>query len=154
MFTPRDPKTFAERLMYLAGSSRSIDVAEWCGLPYNTINNYINTGRMPSAEALLKISESHSVNIHWLLTGLGEIYSNGAQPPALPEVEVTKAPAPAPAPTPVPELHTPTGFVGEAVIHVPAFELRITFTGSGQSMPDSVQVSIPLIKAHKNESSK
>jgi len=47
--------------------------ARKAGIPPSTFQNYIE-GRYPHAEHLIHIYETYNVNIHWLLTGIGEPY--------------------------------------------------------------------------------
>jgi phage repressor protein C with HTH and peptisase S24 domain len=97
---------------------------------------------MPSAEALIKIHENKGVNIQWLLTGFGEPYISEVEASeiAAPVEEIEETPA-----TPAPRVReTP----GEMVIHIPAFEIRVTHTGGSDPSPASVKkVLVPLIQA-------
>jgi Bacteriophage CI repressor helix-turn-helix domain len=47
--------------------------AKNAGIPTSTFQGYIN-GRLPHSEHLIRIRETYSVNINWLLTGKGEKY--------------------------------------------------------------------------------
>lgn len=55
-------------------------VAERCGMPYRTLQNYLISDREPNAKALTSISTHLGVSIDWLLTGEGEMYRPGAAP--------------------------------------------------------------------------
>ena len=44
--------------------------ADKCKIPRSTMQNY-KTGRMPSAEHLIRIRETFNVDLNWLLTGEG-----------------------------------------------------------------------------------
>jgi len=56
------------------------EVAERCGMPYRTLQNYMISDREPNAKALTSISTHLGVSIDWLLTGEGEMYRPGAAP--------------------------------------------------------------------------
>lgn len=47
--------------------------SELTGIPYRSVQNYILEERDPSTEALVKISHHLNINIHWLLTGHGNM---------------------------------------------------------------------------------
>jgi transcriptional regulator with XRE-family HTH domain len=143
MEIPKEPKNFAERLMVLAGSDRTVDIAEWAGISYNTINNYINSGRLPSAEVLLKLHENRGVNIHWLLTGSGQPFSHQPQP-------TTTF-----SPVDMKDTTAARNTDGDLLIEVPAFTLRIKREpGTTTGLPDTINVPIPLVQAVKSEPTK
>jgi len=45
------------------------------GIPYRTVQSYLLGERQPNYENLQKIATHLSVNINWLLTGEGEVFS-------------------------------------------------------------------------------
>ena len=49
------------------------DFADHCDIPYRSMYNYLRNERVPSLEALAKISQTFNVNLNWLLLGEGEI---------------------------------------------------------------------------------
>lgn len=135
---PENPVNLAERLQWLAKSSKLADIANWANLPFNTISNYINTGRLPAAEILLTISETKGVNIQWLLTGYGEAYL---------EDQLHTNTTTASRQTAVPQaLHARVTSSGETIIRIPAFEIIITHK-AGDAIPDTVQVALPVVAA-------
>lgn len=46
------------------------------GISYRSAMNYLNEGRDPNVNALIKIYKGIKINITWLLTGEGEMFSN------------------------------------------------------------------------------
>ena len=44
------------------------------GISYRSAMNYLNEGRDPNVDALVKIHKGVGINITWLLTGIGEIF--------------------------------------------------------------------------------
>lgn len=46
------------------------------GISYRSAMNYLNEGRDPNVDALIKIYKGIKINITWLLTGEGEMFSN------------------------------------------------------------------------------
>jgi transcriptional regulator with XRE-family HTH domain len=136
---PKNPENFIERLQMLAESTRTIDIAEWAGLSYNTINNYVNAGRAPSAEILVKLAETKGINIHWLLTGVGQPYDQEGLKRVERKKEEEKRQEQARITA------NPTTPAGAWIIHVPAFEIRIT-RGAGDELPNSINVPIPVLR--------
>ena len=67
---------FLSRLKYLiekeADGKYSV-FAKLCGIPHTTFYNYTK-GRMPHSEHLCRIQETFSVDLNWLLSGIGEPY--------------------------------------------------------------------------------
>lgn len=61
-------EALAERGMSLAALS------EKAKLVYSSVQNYVADKQSPGAEALTKISRETGINIHWLLTGEGEMF--------------------------------------------------------------------------------
>ena len=51
-------------------------LAEITGIPYRTVQNYLNGDREPNAEGLTTLCTRLGVNINWLLTGEGEHFIN------------------------------------------------------------------------------
>ena len=47
------------------------DVAARCGIPYRSMQNYLNGEREPNAEGLTLISTRLGISVDWLLTGTG-----------------------------------------------------------------------------------
>lgn len=62
--------TFASRLQMACKTNEPAEIARILGLTYQTVRNYLD-GRLPTADVLLKISETLGISIHWLLTGQG-----------------------------------------------------------------------------------
>lgn len=50
------------------------EFAEITGLSYRSVMNYLNEGRDPSVDALIKIHNGLGVSITWLLTGNGAMF--------------------------------------------------------------------------------
>ncbi|MDO4626695.1 MAG: helix-turn-helix domain-containing protein [Pasteurellaceae bacterium] len=50
--------------------------AEQADIPYRTLQNYILSGREPNAEALMKLYSRLGVNLNWLMSGEGEMFSS------------------------------------------------------------------------------
>ncbi|OLV26024.1 helix-turn-helix domain-containing protein [Haemophilus parainfluenzae] len=44
------------------------------GISYRSAMNYLNEGRDPNVDALVKIHKGLGVSITWLLTGMGEVF--------------------------------------------------------------------------------
>lgn len=49
--------------------------AEQLNIPYRTLQNYLLHSRDPSAEVLIKVSETLDVNLNWLMRGEGEMFN-------------------------------------------------------------------------------
>jgi transcriptional regulator with XRE-family HTH domain len=67
---------FKKRVETLAGG-HGLSVKELCeksGISHNTMQNYTARGRLPNVETLIKLNVYTGVNIHWLLTGQGDMY--------------------------------------------------------------------------------
>lgn len=62
---------FVERLIDLFGSSKASMIQRSLGISHQAAVNYLS-GRLPSAEILIKIAEKTSCSIDWLLTGHGK----------------------------------------------------------------------------------
>jgi hypothetical protein len=69
---------FSSRLIELIGNRTQREFAQWLDEPPARINHYLKTDRDPAADFLRKLS-LRDVNVNWLLTGRGEMYSNGAR---------------------------------------------------------------------------
>jgi phage repressor protein C with HTH and peptisase S24 domain len=145
---PEDPKSLSERLMYLVKSSKSTDISEWTGVPYNTVNSWMNSKQLPSSESLIELFKKRGVSIQWLLTGFGEPY--------ITELPTSSETTPAQQFTNYDHSTTRKRDVSEdggtkrceTVIHVPAFDIRIThISTSDAQLPDHIDVPIPLIKS-------
>lgn len=50
--------------------------SEQADIPYRTLQNYILSGREPNAEALMKLHTRLGVNLNWLVSGNGEMYTS------------------------------------------------------------------------------
>lgn len=50
--------------------------AEQADIPYRTLQNYILSGREPSAEALMKLHTRLGINLNWLVSGNGEMLTD------------------------------------------------------------------------------
>lgn len=61
---------FIMKLMHLSGRK----FARQTNIPYTTLRKIIEERNEPSAENLRKIASSCGLNIHWLLTGEGEMF--------------------------------------------------------------------------------
>lgn len=48
--------------------------SEQADIPYRTLQNYILSGREPSAEALIKLYTQLGINLNWLLSGEGKMF--------------------------------------------------------------------------------
>lgn len=153
---PENPKTFAERLMWLAKSNNAKDISEWSGLRYTTVINYLSHDRLPSAEMLITLYEHRRVNIQWLLTGVGEPYvtpeRNEEKLNHVTEIESAHNHAEEPSSE---EVLQPAsdGRVEYLVIQIPAFEVKMTIPRDAE-LPDNLNVAIPLIHATKTEEKK
>lgn len=56
-------------------------------IPYRSIQNYLRSEREPNLEALTKIGVNTDVNLHWLITGEGEMFNSSIKPDSLNENE-------------------------------------------------------------------
>lgn len=56
------------------------DVANKCGIPYSSLQNYLRGLREPKADALIAISTHLNISIDWLLTGKGEMRHGSVAP--------------------------------------------------------------------------
>lgn len=50
------------------------ELSKQIGVAQRTTNSYINEGRMPSVEFILKLSSTFKLNMNWIMTGEGEMY--------------------------------------------------------------------------------
>lgn len=74
-------RTFTDRLLFLVdrhADGKPTVFAKKAGISGGTFHAYIK-GRLPHAEQLIRIRECYDVNINWLLTGEGEIYTEKLQ---------------------------------------------------------------------------
>lgn len=72
--------TFGDRLKFairfnLLTPMTYKEFAEKTSIPYSTLQNYLGNKRLPNFEALEKIAK-FGVNIHWLVTGEGDLNKN------------------------------------------------------------------------------
>lgn len=78
-FVQSEKETLIDRIQTLikGRSVRAVSIA-W-GLPYSTLNNYLNKGTDPSFKAIQMIAEAENVSLDWLASGKGlsELESNG-----------------------------------------------------------------------------
>ena len=60
------------------------------GIPYTTLQDYLAAKRIPGGENLQKIATQLHVNIHWLLTGEGEMMrqTEGAPPVNIKDIPI------------------------------------------------------------------
>ena len=61
--------------------------AEQADIPYRTLQNYILSGREPNAEALMKLHSRLGINLNWLVSGNGEMFTNNTEILDLTELE-------------------------------------------------------------------
>jgi transcriptional regulator with XRE-family HTH domain len=67
---------FRDRVEALA-KNKGLDLKKLCsasGIPYSTMQKYILYGRHPNWETLMRLNAYTGVNIHWLVTGQGDMY--------------------------------------------------------------------------------
>ena len=57
------------------------EFAKVCELPYRTAQSYLNGDREPNISGLTKLCTQLSININWLLTGVGERFIKDEQTP-------------------------------------------------------------------------
>lgn len=71
-FADATKETLIERIQELiqGRSIRSVSI-EW-GLPYSTLNNYLNKGTDPSFKAIQTIAEAEQVSLDWLAFGINK----------------------------------------------------------------------------------
>ncbi|MCT8517075.1 helix-turn-helix transcriptional regulator [Glaesserella parasuis] len=55
------------------------EFSELTGISYRSAMNYLNEGRDPNVEGLVKIHESLGISITWLLTGNGAMFQTVTQ---------------------------------------------------------------------------
>lgn len=68
---------FIKRFTIACGTDRPADVARRLNIPYQSAKNYLN-GRVPTAAALIEISERTKCSIDWLLLGRGKKFIDDA----------------------------------------------------------------------------
>lgn len=61
--------------------------AEQADIPYRTLQNYILSGREPSAEALMKLHTRLGINLNWLVSSNGEMFVDNVKEVNLTELE-------------------------------------------------------------------
>lgn len=61
--------------------------AELLGMPYRTLQNYLLNARDPSADVLIKVSQTLNVNLNWLMMGEGKMFANASNQNELTEKE-------------------------------------------------------------------
>ena len=57
-------------------------------IPYRSIQNYLRDERDPNLEALVKIGTKTDVNLHWLITGEGEMFYKAMNGKSLTDIEI------------------------------------------------------------------
>ncbi|MBI3793131.1 MAG: helix-turn-helix domain-containing protein [Nitrospinae bacterium] len=76
-------KSFQERLELLIenlAGGRENRLAELLGIKPENVNKWTNRGSLPSSEQLENIASKLKINIHWLLTGEGEMTAPKTRP--------------------------------------------------------------------------
>lgn len=68
---------FIERFVEACGTSEPAKIQRLLNISYQTAKNYLH-GRLPKADVLIRIGESTSCSIDWLLTGRGKKFANEA----------------------------------------------------------------------------
>lgn len=66
----------SERLKQIL-EAKNMTVTEFSnvtGISYRSAMNYLNEGRDPNVDALVKIHNGLGISITWLLTGIGEVF--------------------------------------------------------------------------------
>jgi len=63
--------SFSHRLMEACQAKTVADVARKLQVPHPTARNYVQEGRLPSAEILIRIADETNVSLDWLLLGIG-----------------------------------------------------------------------------------
>ena len=61
--------------------------SEQADIPYRTLQNYILTNREPSAESLAKLHSQLGINLNWLMSGNGEMFTNNTETIDLTQLE-------------------------------------------------------------------
>lgn len=61
--------------------------SEATSIPYRTVQNYLLEERAPNMESLLKMASTMEINLHWLITGEGEMFNSAINPNSLTENE-------------------------------------------------------------------
>ncbi len=64
------------RLVIDTSGSKVTEFSDSTGIPYRTLQQYLSDKRSPATEALTKICEQTSIDVHWLLTGQGTMHRN------------------------------------------------------------------------------
>ena len=67
--------TIGDRFRYLRGELTQQQFAEFVGSTKQNISKYEKNLMMPGGDLLLRLIQRLSVNINWLLCGVGEPYS-------------------------------------------------------------------------------
>ncbi|HED4454457.1 TPA: helix-turn-helix transcriptional regulator, partial [Pasteurella multocida] len=62
-------------------------LSELLDMPYRTLQNYLLNERTPSADALIKISQTLNVDLNWLMIGEGEMFYHSIKADSLTESE-------------------------------------------------------------------
>lgn len=65
-----------QRLSLIRGKRTQTEFADFLGVNQNYISRYEKGKVKPSFEFLKSIAEKESININWLLTGKGEMFSD------------------------------------------------------------------------------
>lgn len=56
------------------------DLSVKTGLPIRTLQSYVQNTRQPTTPVLTILAEKAHININWLLTGLGDMFSTDTTP--------------------------------------------------------------------------
>lgn len=72
-----------ERMRHAADLKNDSKVARSLGITPQALSNYKKREKMPS-DLILKFSSIHGVSVDWLLTGEGEVYTEGRKKSPLP----------------------------------------------------------------------
>lgn len=84
MGRPTKPKTpLAQRLVETRGERARVDFSESLGIKIHNYTAYERGISVPSVEAMNLIAKHEGINLHWLLTGEGEMYLPD-EPPTIP----------------------------------------------------------------------
>lgn len=68
-FSDEEKEGFISRLLQLVGQRNIRTAAKDWGLPYSTLNNYINKGTSPSLKYMQIVANKENVSLDWLANG-------------------------------------------------------------------------------------
>lgn len=69
-----EKKGFFDRLEKATKANGTNELAEILGVEPGTVSNWKNGRNRPSYETIFTLRELKEINLHWLLTGKGEMY--------------------------------------------------------------------------------